>query len=613
MINQRPVLCNSDDNKTTGILALIQNYCPDWRRVIQDQATFFVKTQSFFPSKREASSASREGGSSHYSYHAGLYLKEQSVTKPEIRFAGKMTMAAASAGRPEGSINAQQTQPDSDTSSSKQGGSTTPLADTTEPYNELDLDKLGRARPDVFSNAWAEAMFCFSIVMSQVLSEYFISGFNVIIPTLVKQFDIPDAMAVWPASAFSLVIASVLLFFGRLGDMIGGFPVYVGGMAWLCVWSIIAGFSQNRLMLIFCRALQGLGPAAYLPTSLMLLANVYRPGPRKNLVFSIYGTCAVIGFFCGIFFSGICAEYLTWSWYFWIGAILVAITTTTSYFYIPSDSTQRQNQGIKMDYLGAAVIIPGLVLTVFAITDSAHAANGWKTPYIIVCFILGCLFLVSAVYVEGWVAEHPLLPFDLFQVPHMKPMVHVMGASPMQVVAWSTPMVVGGFIFPLAVGIFLHLVSGTILLAVSTFAWIGSGLLFALMPEGASYWAFAFPAMICATMGIDITFNITNIFITTKQPSERQGLAGALINSVLHLSIALFLGFADVAQVEMEHLGRRKSYQVVFWYQVGCSALAFAIMALLVRVSRAKSELTMDERRQMIMMEAGQQPQPAAV
>lgn len=230
-------------------------------------------------------------------------------------------------------------------------------------------------------------------------------------------------MAVWPASAFSLVIASVLLFFGRLGDMIGGFPVYVGGMVWLAIWSIIAGFSKNRLMLIFCRALQGLGPAAYLPTSLMLLANIYRPGPRKNLIFSIYGTCAVIGFFVGIFFSGLCAEYLTWSWYFWIGAILTAITATTSYIFIPSDSAKRRGQGVKMDYLGASVIIPGLVLTVFAITDSSHAPDGWKTPYVYVCFILGILFLAAAVYVEGWVAKHPLLPFDLFDVPHMKPLV----------------------------------------------------------------------------------------------------------------------------------------------------------------------------------------------
>lgn len=73
--------------------------------------------------------------------------------------------------------------------------------------------------------------------------------------------------------------------------------MYVAGLAWLTLWSLIAGFSVNDVMLNFCRALQGLGPAAFLPSSVMILGSTYRPGPRKNLVFSIYGACAPMGFF----------------------------------------------------------------------------------------------------------------------------------------------------------------------------------------------------------------------------------------------------------------------------------------------------------------------------
>lgn len=211
--------------------------------------------------------------------------------------------------------------------------------------------------------------------------------------------------------------------FGRLADMFGGFPVYVAGLAWLTVWSIIAGFSQNNLMLDFCRALQGIGPAAYLPSGVMLMGSVYRPGPRKNLVFSIYGTCAVVGFFVGIFFSGLAGQYLNWGWYFWIGAILSAITLVSAYITIPSDSAEKRRQGIKMDWAGAGLIVPGLVLFVFSITDSSHAPRGWRTPYIYVLLIVGIILLSAAVYVEGWVSKAPLLPFDLFSVPSMKPLV----------------------------------------------------------------------------------------------------------------------------------------------------------------------------------------------
>lgn len=108
---------------------------------------------------------------------------------------------------------------------------------------------------------------------------------------------------------------------GRIADIYGGFPVYVGGCAWYCVWSLIASFSTNELMLNMCRAIQGLGPAAFLPAGLQLLGSMYRPGPRKNLVFAIYGSMAPLGFFVGFFFAGVSAEYTTWRWYFWIGEL----------------------------------------------------------------------------------------------------------------------------------------------------------------------------------------------------------------------------------------------------------------------------------------------------
>jgi Major Facilitator Superfamily len=158
-----------------------------------------------------------------------------------------------------------------------------------EESAQVRIERLSRERPKVFRSLWAEVAFVFSICMSQVITETFVSGFTVILPTLIEELDIPQASVVWPATAFSLAIASTLLFFGRLGDIYGGFPVYVFGMTWLAAWSIIAGFSIGPLMLNFCRALQGLGAAAYLPNGVLLLGSIYRPGPRKNLVFSIYG------------------------------------------------------------------------------------------------------------------------------------------------------------------------------------------------------------------------------------------------------------------------------------------------------------------------------------
>ena len=76
-----------------------------------------------------------------------------------------------------------------------------------------------------------------------------------------------------------------------------------------------------------------------------------------------------------------------------------------------------------MDWLGCGTSILALILLVYAITDSAHVSRGWASPQILVTSILGVLLLGAFVYVEGWVAKHPILPFSLFKPKYMKPLV----------------------------------------------------------------------------------------------------------------------------------------------------------------------------------------------
>lgn len=343
--------------------------------------------------------------------------------------------------------------------------------------------------------------------------------------------DIPEASQTWPASAFSLTIAAFLLVFGRFADMYGGYPLYLTGIIWLSMWSLIAGFSKNAITLDFCRALQGLGPAAFLPSSMMLLGSIYRPGPRKNLVFAIYGACAPAGFFSGLVFAGLIGEYSTWGTYFWVGTALTVITAITAFLTVPSDIKERRGLGVQMDWIGAALSSSGLILFTFAIIDSPHAPQQWKTPYIYILFIVGCLFLVAAGYVECSVASNPLLPASLFRVPRMPALIvglvfnygslgifvfyatfymeQIMGATPLQVVAWYVPFALGGCIIGTFGGFVLHLLPGTILIIIGGTAFVIAPLLFAIAPVGVNYWSYIFPSMICATLGIDITFTVS--------------------------------------------------------------------------------------------------------
>lgn len=175
-------------------------------------------------------------------------------------------------------------------------------------------------------------------------------------------------------------------------------------------------------------------------------------------------------------------------------------------------------------------------------------------------------------------------------------MQKIMDATPLQATAWFVPMCAGGAIISVGGGYVLHLIPGTILMLIGGLDWVMTSLLFALAPDGANYLAFVFPAMIGATIGIDTTFNVAGIFITTSLSASRQGLAGALINSFLYLGIAFLLGFADLTQTETMHLGLKGSYQAVFWYQLACATVALVVMLGFVRIRKAESDLTADEK-----------------
>ncbi|KAL4954355.1 major facilitator superfamily-domain-containing protein [Aspergillus filifer] len=493
----------------------------------------------------------------------------------------------------------------------------------TSPELPLDpevLEKLGRERPATFPNKWIELCFCFSLLGSELLAEYFISGFNNLLPHITNALDIPPEGQTWPASVFSLVTGSFLLPSARIADMYGARLTFIVGVCWLILWSFVAGWSTSYEMLIVFRALQGFGPSLFLPSGIMLIGSIYRPGPRKNLVFSLYGAFSPIGFYSGICVSGLAGHYLTWRWYFYIGCLITLAILIVASVSMPLIRLPRHRSTLKMDWWGCVTIVPGIILIVYAFTDGSHAPEGWRTPYIIVTLIAGILFLCAAFYVEGWVSSEPLLPFDVFNVKYMSPLFvalsfsygvfgmyifyasfyiqNILGHDSLISAAWFAPMAAGGIVLATTGGFTLHHLPGRLLMLISGAGYLLSMLLFAIIPDDPNYWAYVFPAMLCATIGTDIGYSVSNIFITTSLPQNRQGVAGAIINTIVFVGISFFLGLADLVVAQTQDLGERGSYKAAFWFGVACSGVAIVLLCF-VRVKRAESDLTVEERIQL--------------
>ncbi|KAI0856712.1 major facilitator superfamily-domain-containing protein [Xylaria cubensis] len=503
-------------------------------------------------------------------------------------------------------------------------------ADSPKTLNKAGLERLARQRPATFHNAYSEYGFVLSIILSMMMCEYFISGFNIVLPEVAMALDISESERTWPAAVPNLTTAAFLLPFARLCDLYGGRYVFLGGHIWAFIWSLAAGFSPNPIILIVCRAMQGIGFSAFLPAGLALLGHSYRPGPRKNLVYSIYGAFACIGFYFGILIGALAGQFLNWRWYFYIGSILLFLVIVVGVTTIPRDLGDH-NESAVMDWWGLVTVVPGLVLVVFAFSDGGHAPDGWRTPYIYVTLIVGVLFLAAFVYVEGWVAVQPLLPAEVFKPKYMRRLCTglfcsygifglflfyssyyvetVLHTTPLQTAAWFIPLAGGGFFIAVVGGFVLHILSGRILMMISTAGYFLCCLLFALLPKQSNntpstsflYWAYVFPAMLAGTIGVDITFNVTNVYITTAMPRRLQATAGALLNSLLYLGIAFWLGVGDLAIASSvrdqgeESLGPREQYQIAFWTGVGLAVVSFFFIVT-VNFGRAEAQMTVEEK-----------------
>ncbi|KAF2716009.1 putative major facilitator superfamily transporter, partial [Polychaeton citri CBS 116435] len=481
-----------------------------------------------------------------------------------------------------------------------------------------------------FRHFAAEVGFCFTIAMTQFLAEFLISGFAIVLPKLTAAGDPLGAGSLssfWPATLLSLIMSATLLVFARLSDMHGGYPYFMFGVFWLAIWTLIPGFSKSVVVLDIARAMQGLAIAAFTPSTFAMVGSIYSEGPRRNFVLGLYGAMAPLGFFAGLLAGGgLDVEHA--QWYNWVASILAFVVAVIAYLTVPADRTNRQKLDLKMDWIGAVLITSGLILLAYALAVEPYAGQmqggkaGFGHAVVYGPFVSGCLCLVTAVYIEGWFAKCPLLPFDFFKPKSVKGFCfaclcfyacygawlynstdyfkssaatgreHEIGG--LELALWYTPTAIGGILFCVISGALLHIVPIKALLLLSGAAWIGAPLVLALCPTPLNYWSTVLPSTVCATLGIDLTFTVSIVFLSSVQPLRYQALAGAVCSILVNLAMSFGLPISEIVSqradglaVDLQHGLSNWKYKTTFIYAAASAGLGFIICLVFVNISRS--------------------------
>jgi MFS family permease len=115
------------------------------------------------------------------------------------------------------------------------------------------------------------------------------------LPSIMQTFDVQSQAVQWVLNGSLLPLAGLLVFGGRLGDLLGRRRMFLTGLALFAGASAVGGFAPTFSLLIAARVAQGAGGALMLPGSVALLSMAFMPERRGSALGTMGGSAAVAG------------------------------------------------------------------------------------------------------------------------------------------------------------------------------------------------------------------------------------------------------------------------------------------------------------------------------
>lgn len=246
------------------------------------------------------------------------------------------------------------------------------------------------------------------LILAVICTAYLMVGLdltvmNLALPSAQDALNFTDADRQWIVTAYALPFGGLLLFCGRLSDLVGHKETFLTGLTGFAVASAVGGASTSFGMLVTSRACQGVFAAMLAPACLALLATTFTDQEEKGKAFGIFSAVVASGTGLGLIIGGGLTSALNWRWCLFVNLIFAGVALVGGVSLLG----RKPRPGARMDIPGVLLASGGMFSVVYGFANAAD--ESWSTPSTWGFLALGAALLIAFALWQTR-APQPLLP-----------------------------------------------------------------------------------------------------------------------------------------------------------------------------------------------------------
>jgi EmrB/QacA subfamily drug resistance transporter len=415
---------------------------------------------------------------------------------------------------------------------------------------------------------WALALLCGAFFMVILDANIVV----VALPSIDEALSFSEQGLQWVISAYAITFAGLLLLGGRAADLLGRRRVFMVGLLFFTLASLLCGFAWSSDALIGARAFQGIGAAIMTPTALSIISTTFE-GAERNKAFAIWGMNGAFGATAGYLIAGPIVDGPGWEWIFFINVPVGLAALALSPVLVRESRAAVTRR--SYDPAGALTITGALVLLVYALVEAPDA--GWGSLRTILLFAGSAGLLAAFALIES---RHraPLMPLRLLRSRTLVGanlvmlsfgavafgMPFILTQYTQQVLGWSALEFGTSFVVtPIAAAAGMMVAQAAVLkvgfrpVAATGMALLGAGsLLLTQVSVGGNYFGDIFFGLLVFGAGIGPVFATVTIAALADVAERESGVVSGLSNSAFQIGGAL-----GVAILSTVAVSRSEDYQ----------------------------------------------------